>query len=225
MTVIDDQFYFWSCCFFVWVGRTSRQLSVWKWRHICMYPIWLSVKWLRRLEILGCACRSLGWTFWKPFRILYTITFSLNEINVVCCAGSVQIQIEIWKRWFTAYTGGSIPTFLTFSLIGIVRNKVVVWVSFLNVINYCYGYQLWAIKLLHTTPGLAEVFHPLQSNLIWKQGYIKDNIWHLHSLSTDEIRWSKVNWSVRKIYILRPNRDQLRKMQLHGQQILNNKYE
>ena len=187
MTVIDDQFYFWSCCFFVWVGRTSRQLSVWKWRHICMYPIWLSVKWLRRLEILGCACRSLGWTFWKPFRILYTITFSLNEINVVCCAGSVQIQIEIWKRWFTAYTGGSIPTFLTFSLIGIVRNKVVVWVSFLNVINYCYGYQLWAIKLLHTTPGLAEVFHPLQSNLIWKQGYIKDNIWHLHSLSTDEI--------------------------------------
>ena len=153
--------------------------------------LWNGYEWARNLnvnglEILGCACRSLGWTFWKPFRILYTITFSL---------------------------------------IGIVRNKVVVWVSFLNVINYCYGYQLWAIKLLHTTPGLAEVFHPLQSNLIWKQGYIKVNIWHLHSLSTDEIRWSKVNWSVRKIYILRPNRDQLRKMQLQGQQILNNKYE
>ena len=42
----------------------------------------------------------------------------------------------------------------------------------------------------------------------------KTLIWHFHSLSTctDEIFQSKINSSVRKIYILRPNRDQLRKM-------------
>ena len=45
-----------------------------------------------------------------------------------------------------------------------------------------------------------------------------DNIWHLHSLSTYRLGffYSKVNSSVRKIYILRPNREQLRKMQLQG---------
>ena len=47
----------------------------------------------------------------------------------------------------------------------------------------------------------------------YTEGY---NIWHLLSLSTDRFFYSKVNSSVRKIYILRPNRDQLRKMQLQG---------
>ena len=57
----------------------------------------------------------------------------------------------------------------------------------------------------------SKEYYNYQNEAIYASGYIKHNIWHLHSLSTN-----KVNSSVRKMYILRPNRDQLRKMQLQG---------
>ena len=69
----------------------------------------------------------------------------------------------------------------------------------------------------------------ISANLVWEcleqlppRSYLAyllaDNIWHLHSLSTDRL-FLNVNSSVRKIYILRPNRDQLRKMQLQDLQL------